>query len=373
MVQLQRTLACWWAILQWLSLTLLLLKVIWSHRVLGASGINGEPYVNADPSLIHRVQDRGGQTENEYILCMLMIVRDEEVNLRLNLPLWRDIIDCYVVGVDDRTKDDTIQVVNAVLPANKSRFIFLYNFEGFGQARNEVLRATRNTFPHATHLLVADADWRPNLDTVDLSQLDLVHRSFQFLIWDRSGHTTRTSSWLMRNEEGLGFKYRIHEVIDSANAKGLLPSKKIGWEVHEVEGNYSWHTNLHGHSRTAEASPRTHSWRQRSARELIISLQRWTSLFGMACSIFRGPLTSTATSRATRLRHAMILFTAVGNMLWKSNSTCYYFIIGILHSIYIYIYIGASTFEKKNSAYHGNRVCVRWTQLMPGVKLHQLD
>lgn len=91
-----------------------------------------------------------------------------------------------------------------------NRFVFFYKFEDFGQARNAVLRSTTHHFPDASHILFADADWRPDLATVDLSEVDLIHASFQFLLWDHSGHTTRLAGWLLRNDSRLRFKYRCN-------------------------------------------------------------------------------------------------------------------------------------------------------------------
>lgn len=54
-------------------------------------------------------------------ICLLLIVRDEELNLRSNLPLWQDVADCYVIGVDDRTTDGTVQTILDVLPDDKQR------------------------------------------------------------------------------------------------------------------------------------------------------------------------------------------------------------------------------------------------------------
>ena len=88
------------------------------------------------------------------------------------------------------------------------RFVFRYTFEDFSQARNTVMRSTWQNFPQASHILIADADWRPTLATVDLSELDFHHRSFHFLIWDHTGHTTRLAGWLLRSDERLRFKYR---------------------------------------------------------------------------------------------------------------------------------------------------------------------
>ena len=60
--------------------------------------------------------------EEEIFLCLLMIVRDEETNLRANLPLWDDVVSCYVFGVDDRTTDGTVQAIREVLPQEKPRY-----------------------------------------------------------------------------------------------------------------------------------------------------------------------------------------------------------------------------------------------------------
>lgn len=95
-----------------------------------------------------------------------------------------------------------------LVPFPFDRFVFIYRFQDFAQARNEVLRSTAHHFPDASHILIADADWRPDLATVNMSELDFEHNSFQFLIWDHSGHTSRLAAWLLRNDERLSFKYR---------------------------------------------------------------------------------------------------------------------------------------------------------------------
>lgn len=55
-------------------------------------------------------------------LCLLVIARDEEANLRANLPLWRDVVSCYVIGVDDRTSDGTMNAIREVLPRDTPRW-----------------------------------------------------------------------------------------------------------------------------------------------------------------------------------------------------------------------------------------------------------
>lgn len=101
--------------------------------------------------------------------------------------------------------------------------MFLYTFEDFSQARNAVLRSTSHHFSNASHVLFIDADWRPDLTTVDISELDFDHRSFQFLIWDSSGHTTRLAGWLLRNDERLRFKYRYSCCARSAVGHTIVP------------------------------------------------------------------------------------------------------------------------------------------------------
>ncbi|CAN0301414.1 unnamed protein product [Ectocarpus sp. 12 AP-2014] len=191
--------------------------------------------------------------QRDVSLCLLMIVRDEEFSLRENLPLWLDVADCFVIGVDDRTSDATNMVIQQVLGDKTARFVFTFTFVDFAQARNAVLRSTAHNFPDTTHIIVADADWRPDLATVDKSELDFVHGSFPFLVWDHSGHTSRLMGWLHRFDKNLRFKYRIHEVLDaSASGVGDLPPKVVGWEVRVVESDSNWNANLHMHSRSFE-------------------------------------------------------------------------------------------------------------------------
>lgn len=63
-----------------------------------------------------------GENETSVSLCILLIVRDEEANLRVNLPLWGNVASCYVIGVDDRTTDGTVQAIREVLPEEKPRY-----------------------------------------------------------------------------------------------------------------------------------------------------------------------------------------------------------------------------------------------------------
>lgn len=83
------------------------------------------PLLEMEPDLA-KVADTTHQPDavahsGEVDICLLMIVRDEETSLRTNLPLWRDVATCYVIGVDDRTTDSTAEVILEVLPNNQPR------------------------------------------------------------------------------------------------------------------------------------------------------------------------------------------------------------------------------------------------------------
>lgn len=66
----------------------------------------------------------GGGNDRDISVCLLLIVRNEEWNLRSNLPLWKDVADCYVIGVDDRTTDGTLQAIQEGLGEDKQRCVF---------------------------------------------------------------------------------------------------------------------------------------------------------------------------------------------------------------------------------------------------------
>ncbi|CAM9404102.1 unnamed protein product, partial [Pylaiella littoralis] len=193
----------------------------------------GDSSSNNTSSVVTGQDCNDEEKQQDVSLCLLLIVRDEEESLKANLNLWRDVADCFVIGVDDRTTDETTSIIQQVL-GDKARFIFFFTFQDFSQARNAVLRSTAHNFPDVSHVIFADADWRPNLATVDKSDLDFAHGSFPFVVSDHSGHTSRLVEWLVRFDKHLRFKYRY------------------AYCFRVVESNSSWNTNLHHHSRSAE-------------------------------------------------------------------------------------------------------------------------
>lgn len=197
---------------------------------------------------IHALSQHAQQQNS---VVMTMIVRDEEVNIRSNLPLWVPLIKYFVFMVDKRTSDGTVKAIEEILKGKREFHIEMYNFDGFGPARSASLKTAWNKFSQATHVWITDPDWKPDVDTIDLTALDLSHDAFRFLIYDRNGQTTRRCDWLLLHRAGLKMRYHLHEVLDIGET---YTWKVIGWVTREIEQRGSWHTSV-GHT-SSHASKR---------------------------------------------------------------------------------------------------------------------
>jgi hypothetical protein len=185
----------------------------------------------------------------ENSLAITMICRNEEVNFRSNLALWLRVAKYFVFMLDNRTTDNSESAIAEILSGKAKYQVISYEFTGFGPARTASLQAVWKHFPEASHVLIADPDWRPEVSTLDLSQLDPVHDVFRFLVYDRNGRTTRRMDWLLRNREGLRMRYHLHEVLDI----GDYSVKPISWVAREIERPGTWHAEVgHGNSMSAK-------------------------------------------------------------------------------------------------------------------------
>jgi hypothetical protein len=187
-------------------------------------------------------------------LVLTTLCRDEAVNLKANLPTWIAVVDYFVFVLDSRSTDASENVIKEVLgAAGKPYVIAPNNFTGFGQARTLSLTTAWHHFSNATHVLISDPDWVPNLSTVNLNELDDKADVFRFIIYDapRDGQSTRRAmDWLLRHRQGLAMKYHLHEVLDIG---GDYKVKRTGWEMREVEKKGTWHTTAgHGTSNSAD-------------------------------------------------------------------------------------------------------------------------
>ena len=129
----------------------------------------------------------------DHTIVMTMILRDEAVNIKSNLPLWLGKIDYFVFLVDRRTTDNSEEAISNILESNEVPYeIVHHDFDGFGPSRTRSLEHAWKFFPQATHVWIADPDWKVDANIpIDKSELDLVHDAFRFVIYDRNGQTTR--------------------------------------------------------------------------------------------------------------------------------------------------------------------------------------
>eukprot|EP01032_Pedospumella_encystans_P032437 gene32437-36617_t len=141
-----------------------------------------------------------------------MLCRDEDVNLKANIPNWLRVVDYFVFVVDNRTRDNSVNTIENLLGKVGKKYKVVNNdFTGFGPARTLSLDAAWTHFPHATHVLIADPDWQFDLKTINKNELDLRHDVFRFTIYDAQRSVreiAKTGTW----HETVG-----HGESDSAN------------------------------------------------------------------------------------------------------------------------------------------------------------
>jgi hypothetical protein len=195
----------------------------------------------------------GEKFERPVEIVMAMMIRDERVNIESNLGLWAEVIDYFVFMVDERTSDGSQEAIKKVLGGSKCKDyrILPYAFEGFGKARTLSLTNAYKEFPQATHVWIADPDWRPDLSTINKEDINVRNAdAYRFLIYDRNGETTRRIDWLLRNREGLAMRYNLHEVLHIGEQYDWYG---INWIVHEIEKPGTWHATVgHGNSMSAQ-------------------------------------------------------------------------------------------------------------------------
>jgi hypothetical protein len=184
-------------------------------------------------------------------IVMTMICRDEAVNLKTNLVKWLPIVDSYVFVIDRRTTDDSVATVERILKqAHKSFKIIYSDFEGFGSSRTLSLTEAWNHFPHVSHVLIADPDWVPDIETMNINDLHDNAEVFRFTVFDRNGSTKRRMDWLLRHKQGLAMRYNLHEVLDIGSYSSV---QYLDWVLHEVERPGTWHTTVgHGNSMSSK-------------------------------------------------------------------------------------------------------------------------
>ncbi|GMH54121.1 hypothetical protein TL16_g01611, partial [Triparma laevis f. inornata] len=183
-------------------------------------------------------------------LCMLMLARDEALNVENHLPLYGpDFFDCYVLAVDSKTSDDTVDNVRKVMGEDKPGYIFEFEYEGLGRARKKCLEHAWREFSWASHIMFVDPDWKPVGETLNKQDLDPDSTNYFFIVKDRNGKTSRSIDWLVVHEDGIKMKYNWHEqwVFPRGGEFGgaVVKNKILGWVFEERDDFDNWHEGEH--------------------------------------------------------------------------------------------------------------------------------
>jgi hypothetical protein len=178
------------------------------------------------------------------IVVVAMICRNEEVNFKSNLALWARDVEYFLFLMDERSTDNSPATINAILDGIAQYTIVRNQFEGFGQARTRSMQEAYHHYPSATHVIVADPDWRPDMSTfrLDMFRAPPEIEVFRFTVYDRNKMTNRQMDWILRNKPTNKMRYHLHEVLDI----GLYNYTTIPFVAHEIEQPGTWHSAV-GH------------------------------------------------------------------------------------------------------------------------------
>jgi len=150
-------------------------------------------------------------------VVLVVMAKDESDHLAVNLPLWRKWgIRHFVIGIDDRTTDNSIEVVQETLQGVE-RWIQKVEFDGFGPAYNTLVTKARQKWPGVRYILMADADWQPVVDSYPYKYL-------KWHGWRKGGcaqlvfqvadlAVTRDLDWLFLNAPGVEVRGRVHHFV----------------------------------------------------------------------------------------------------------------------------------------------------------------
>jgi tetratricopeptide (TPR) repeat protein len=175
-------------------------------------------------------------------LLLAFLARDEEFNIRRNLPRYGAVADFVCAGVDERTTDGSARAISEALPDIPRRVFYLRwsRRGGFGAARTLVFKEAWRVFGGAaTHVLALDPDWVPAVETLDKARLDVHHAAFAVYVTDRNGLTARHLDWLVPFSPNLYFEHRLHEQL----VRGDGAAKLLRWNFAEASIQRTWHAN----------------------------------------------------------------------------------------------------------------------------------
>jgi hypothetical protein len=146
---------------------------------------------------------------------LVMLVHNEASNLRRFLKTWRGVADCYFIGIDDKTDDDSAVVIQeelAGIPGRTGRV----HFHNFGQAMNTVLVEAKKAF-YPSYLVLAEADWQARPDTWSAATpliAETASTVFNFRVHSRAEETVQLNT---------SFRYDKYSLSSASTFRLNLP------------------------------------------------------------------------------------------------------------------------------------------------------
>ena len=147
-------------------------------------------------------------------LLLNMLSKNEAEHFRRTLPVWAKIIDYWVIGIDELTTDDSVAVVHEILGHIPGKIVTIRGFDGMGPSWSELVRAGYESFPQATHGIVADADFAPlNAAAFDKNELDIRASKLSYTMSTENHQHHRALDWIYRNVKGAHVARRTHQQV----------------------------------------------------------------------------------------------------------------------------------------------------------------
>ncbi|KAJ3452515.1 lipopolysaccharide assembly protein b [Anaeramoeba flamelloides] len=167
-----------------------------------------------------------------------MLTRDESENLQRTLPLWKNVIDYWVIGVDVLNTDNSEEIIYNELGHLPGKIVVV-NFTGMGPTWTILVEEGIKSFPEATHGIIADADFSPLNNHFDRSQLDPMSSKHLFEMYSDERRNIRTLDWVYRNIPGVKIERRVHQIIKVPKIPGQEQyATWIDLPVEDREGGY---------------------------------------------------------------------------------------------------------------------------------------
>jgi len=171
-------------------------------------------------------------------LLLNMLIKNERDHLDRTLPKWANIIDYWIVGVDDHNTDDSEEIIKKHLGHIPGEIVYV-EFDGMGPTWSVLVKHGIEKYPQATHGILADADFMPMKDKLDKMELDIRCSKHMYTIWTQDHRNERKMDWIYRNIPGAVVRRRTHQILEVPE----LPDQEvfqtlIDLPVEEREGGW---------------------------------------------------------------------------------------------------------------------------------------